>query len=121
MIDPLQTVLTVLSLALALVAVVMVALDRRLDRFFTVGFGVLFVGLLVQCVVGIGQLVGTDRDVSGATFVGYLVGLLLVPPAALAWARLEPTRWGTAVFIVAGLLVPVLILRLEQIWTPGAA
>lgn len=118
MTEPLQTVLIVLSLLLALVAVVYVVLDRATDRFMLAGWVLLELGLLVQLVIGIAQLAGTDRDVSGVTFVGYLLGALLVPPAAAWWALGEKSRAGTAVLIVAGLVVPFLILRLDQIWSP---
>lgn len=117
MTEPLQTVLIVLSLLLALVAVVYVVLDRVTDRLLLAGWAVLELGLLVQLVVGIALLAGTDRDVSGVTFVGYLIGVLLVPPAAAWWAVGERSRAGTAVFIVAGLVIPVLIVRLDQVWS----
>jgi hypothetical protein len=76
-------------------------------------------GLLVQCVVGIVQLVTGDHDVPAFTFVGYLVGALLILPVGTLWALAEPTRSGTAVLVVATLVVPVLILRLEQVWAGG--
>ncbi|MGL5858997.1 MAG: hypothetical protein ACRC35_11460 [Angustibacter sp.] len=72
--------------------------------------------LVAQLVVGVAQLAGTDRDVAGVTFVGYLIGVLLVPPLGLAWARAEPSRWGPGVLVVAGLVVMVLVARLQQIW-----
>jgi hypothetical protein len=115
--EPLQTVLIVASLLLALVAVVYVVLDRPADRLLLGGAALLELGLLVQLVVGIVKLAGTDRDVSGATFVGYLVGALVVPPAAMWWAKGEPARSGTAVFVLAGLVVAFLIVRLDQIWS----
>ncbi|HEU5475093.1 MAG TPA: hypothetical protein VFV67_30990 [Actinophytocola sp.] len=76
-------------------------------------------GLLVQAVIGIGKLIGTDQDVSGASFVGYLIGSLLILPAAAFWALAERSRWGTTVLVVGCLVVPVMIVRLNQIW--GAA
>ena len=47
------------------------------------------------------------------------MGTLLFVPVAAVWALGERSRAGTAGLIVLGLVVPVLILRLEQIWTPG--
>ena len=36
-----------------------------------------------------------------ATFIGYLVAFLVIPPAGLPLARLEPTRWGSVIIAVA--------------------
>jgi hypothetical protein len=35
----------------------------------------------------------------------------------VVWALGERSRAGTAVLVVAGIVVPVLVLRLDQIWT----
>jgi len=32
-------------------------------------------------------------------------------------ARLEPTRWGAVILTVAALVVSVLILRINQLWS----
>lgn len=117
MIDWLQTALTVLSLLVALLALVYVVLDRVTDRWLLAVVGVLAAGTMLQLVLGIVELTRTDADVSAVTFVGYLVGLVLIAPLATFWALGERSRAGTAVLIVAGLLVPVMLLRLDQIWT----
>jgi hypothetical protein len=117
--DPLQVGLVALSLVLALVALGHLVADRKPTLGLLGGLVLLEVGLVVQLVVGVVQLVGADRDVDGFTFVGYLVGILLVLPLGTLWALAEPTRSGTAVLVLATLLVPFLILRLEQVWTAG--
>ena len=120
MLDWLQLTLTGLSLALAVLAGVYVVLDRLTDRWVLALAGLLGVGTVLQLVLGVVALVGTDRAVSTATFVGYLVGVALVPPLATFWALGERSRAGTAVWIVAGLVIPFLELRLDQIWAgPG--
>ena len=48
--------------------------------------------------------------------VGYLVGSLLVLPAAFVWSVGERSRSGTGVLLVAVVVVPVLFLRLHQLW-----
>ena len=48
---------------------------------------VLWLGCLLQAVTGVVNLVRTEEDVSGVLFVAYLVGLVAVPPLAVAWAR----------------------------------
>ena len=116
----LQTALTVLSLAVALFALVYVVRDRRADRTLVAAIGVLWAGTLVQLASGIVALAGTDRDVNGVVFVLYLLGLVATPPLAAWWARGEPSRAGSGVVVVAGLLVPFLLLRLDTLWGGGA-
>jgi hypothetical protein len=112
----LQTALVALAAVVVLLSLVAVLRDREPDWWLAGALGVVEVLLIVQCVVGLVQLAGTDRDVSGPTFTAYLVGSVLVPPAAFVWAATERTRWGTAVIAVGGLAVIALVFRLEQIW-----
>jgi len=121
MIDPLQTALIAGFLLLAALATAYVVLDRLIDRFLLAVLALLELGLVVQAVVGIIQVAGGDRPgVSGATVVGYLVGTLAFVPVATWWARGEPSRAGTAALVVVGLVVPVLELRIDQLWSAGA-
>lgn len=117
--DPLQLAIVALSLLVALVATVYVVRDRAADALPLSLLVLLEVALLVQAVVGVVQLAGTDRDVNGLVFVGYLIGTLLFVPVAALWALGERSRAGTAGLIVLGIVVPVLELRLEQVWSPG--
>ncbi len=117
MTDWLQIALTALSLLVALVAVGYVVLDRVTDRWLLAPVAVLFAGTIWQLVSGVANLIGTERDVAGLEFVGYLIGLVLIPPAATFWALGERSRSGTAVLIVAGLLIPFMLIRLDTIWT----
>lgn len=114
MIDPLQTVLIVASLVLALVTGVYVALDRSPDWVLVALLALLEAGLVVQAVVGIAQLIGGSGD-PGITFVGYLLAVLVILPLGLLWSLGERSRGATAVLIVALLTVAFLVLRLEQI------
>lgn len=108
------------ALLIAVVGAVLTALDRRPGRATTALAALLEVGLLAQLVVGAVQLAGTDRSVDGLVFVGYLVGILLVLPTALTWSKSEPSRWGAGVLVVAGLVIAVLLARLQQIWAGPA-
>ncbi|MBF4761944.1 hypothetical protein ISU07_02285 [Nocardioides islandensis] len=118
--DTLRVVLTALSLLVALVALVYVVRDRSADRFLVGLVGVLFVGTLAQLVYGVSRLPDAEHDVHKVVFVLYLLGLVAVPPLAAWWARGEPSRAGAAVVVVAGLLVPFLLLRLDTLWSGGA-
>jgi hypothetical protein len=118
--DWLQYSLSVLSLLVALLGIAYVARNRAPDRLLLGAVGVLGIGCLVQLVVGLMLLPGADEDVNGVVFVLYLLGLAAVPPLAAWWARGEPSRAGTGVVVVAGLLVPFLLLRLDTLWGGGA-
>jgi len=87
MIDPLQTLLIVLSLVIAALATLYVVLDRPTGTLLLGSLGMLEGGLLVQAVIGIVQLArGDGEGVNGLVFVGYLLGTLLFVPAAAWWA-----------------------------------
>jgi hypothetical protein len=66
-------------------------------------------------------MVGGTRPEDTPTFVGYLVAVLLVPPAGVLWARADPSRWGGTVLAVAGLVVAVMAWRLLQLWETAGA
>jgi hypothetical protein len=94
---------------------------RRIGTLHLVAAGLLEAVLLVQAVVAVAALIGGSRPAETATFLGYLVGVLLVPVAGTLWARTEPTRWAGTVLTVAALVAGVMVWRLVQIWNaPGA-
>ena len=117
MFEPLTWVLVALSLAAMVFAVVLAALDRRINWSLLGLLGVVEVGLLAQLVVGIVQLTGTERDVSGVFFIGYLIGSLLILPLGALWALAESSRWGAGALAVACVVIPVLEFRMYEIWT----
>jgi hypothetical protein len=117
-IDPLQTGIYLGCLALFLATAVHVVRGWRPTDWLVGGLALLELALLVQLVAGIVLLAGDGSAEGGAvTFVGYLVGALLVLPAGLAWALGEPSRAGTAVLLIAVAVVAFLELRLDQVWS----
>ena len=113
----LQIVLSVLAAALAVWLVVLIVRDRLPDDYLFGALALLEVGLLGVLVVGLVQVFGASGGVNVAAYVGYLVGLVLVLPIAFVWSMGERTRAGTAVLLVGVLVVPVLFLRLHQLWS----
>ena len=74
--------------------------------------------LLVQLVIALlAPLFGNQPSGSVLEVYTYLVGALLLPPAAVFWALLERSRWSTVVLGVAALSVAVMVYRMLQIWT----
>jgi hypothetical protein len=101
------------------VFVLTLGLFKRPPSWWSVGTVAVIEGLLlVQLAVSI-ALVSTGAQAVGDTveFFGYIITALIVPPAAIAWAVLERTRWSTLVLGVAGLTVAVMLVRMWQIWT----
>lgn len=75
------------------------------------------VGLVVQLVVGLVRLGSAPAAMSKPTWIGYLVGSLLILPAAWIWSQAERSRAGLGVLLVGLLVVPFLFLRLHQVWS----
>lgn len=73
--------------------------------------------LLVQAVVAVVAWIGSDRDLSGVTFAGYLVASVLLLPAGTLWGIADRSRWGNGVIAIACLAVVVVVLRLLQVWS----
>jgi hypothetical protein len=112
----LQIVLTVLAAVIAVWLVVMIVRDRLPDDYLYAALGLLEVGLLVELVIGLVQVFGDTGGVNVAAYVGYLFGAVLILPAAFLWSMGERNRAGTGVLLVAVVVVPVLFVRLHQLW-----
>ncbi|WP_432977282.1 hypothetical protein [Dactylosporangium sp. CA-233914] len=118
MIGPLAVATHVLSLALAAWAFVEFFRQREPTRALFGGLWVVEALVAVQVVALIVGLAGGHRPGGGdmVTLIGYMLTALLLPPAGAVLARMEPTRWGSLLIGAAAVIVPVLILRLGQIW-----
>jgi hypothetical protein len=116
MTEPLATVIIVAALVIAAYSLLATLRDRPMDRLHLAGLAVVEALLLAQAVLGLVKATGDEGPAETATFVGYLLGTLLIPPAGAAWGLLERSRWGPAVIVVAGLSVAVMIARMNQIW-----
>ena len=110
------TTIIVAGLALAAYALLMTALNRRTGLGLLAVLGVLEILLLVLVGIIVARLVGGGRPAGLATLIGYLIAMPLVPVIAGLWGAMERSRWGPAVFAVAGLVAAVLVVRLHQIW-----
>lgn len=112
-----DTVLTLAAVAGAVWSFVLLLLKRPVGLVVLLGYlAVVELGLLAQAVLGLVALAGDHRHIESVTFVCYLIGSLLILPAAAWWARTEKSRWGVGVLLVACLVVPVMILRMNQVW-----
>ena len=108
--------LSALCLVVAVVLVVDTVRDQQNTTHSFWGLVAIEAGLVVQFVWGLVRVIGDHDGVEVAPYVGYLVGALFLLPIAFLWSASEKSRSGTAVVLVAVLVVPVLLLRLHDLW-----
>jgi hypothetical protein len=110
-------VVAVASLAYAGWTLWYVIKDRVPRERHVVGAGVVEMLLIIQAVVAIVLwIVDAGPKGGSAVFIGYLLFVLILLPAALFVALAEKSRWGTAILATAALIIPVLDVRLQQVW-----
>lgn len=108
----LSTVATVVALLLAAWALLRSAMNRPPDVAQLIGTIVVTASVLALIVQAL--LDWEPRE--PVTYLGYATTALLLPPAAWILAKLEPTRYGSLIVGVAALIIPVLVLRMGQVW-----
>jgi hypothetical protein len=74
--------------------------------------------LLAQVVIAlVAPATGNHPTGNLGEFWVYLATACLIPPAAIAWALTDRSRWSTVVLGVAALAIAVMAYRMNQIWT----
>ncbi|WP_245667520.1 hypothetical protein [Actinomadura macra] len=116
MTNVLAIMIVVVALLAAAHALVTTLRDRAMGVPHLVVLGVLEALLIAQTVIGFVKVGGDEGPDDPATFIGYLLGALLVPAAGAGWGLLERSRYGPGVIVVACLAVAVMIVRMNQIW-----
>jgi hypothetical protein len=117
MTGPLATVAIMLPLLLACWAVVLVVVNRPPGRSLWVALGALELVLVVFLVWGVVSLLARATDFARLEFVLYLLGVVAVVPVAGWWVREEKSRAAAAVIVVALLVVPIMVVRVQQVWS----
>jgi hypothetical protein len=112
----LPPVITVCALALAGWCLVPILRNRWASPVQFVGLGVLAVLMLVQAVIAVVRLIGGARPHEYATFIGYLLTSVVIPPLAAGMSNMEHTRWGAAIMAGGALVCAVVTIRLQQVW-----
>lgn len=116
MIGWLATALIVGALVVAAVAGISALRHRGPSRVALAAALLTALFVIVQGVVAVAvSFNGQTADEPGL-FFGYLVAVALVLPVSLLWARAERNQFGSLVIVVGGLVLAVLVVRLQQIW-----
>lgn len=69
---------------------------------------------------GIRQAMGASVVGPVWEFWGYVITVLLLPVGVFIWAIIDKTRWSNLVMSFVGLVVFVMVYRLEEIWWGSA-
>ena len=110
--SPLVAAVVTLALLAVACGVVVAVRDRPPGRVTLGVTGLAALVTLVQTLVAGYDLVQGRRPPELATYVGYLLGIVVVLPLAGAWALAERTRWSGVVVAVGGFTVAVMTARL---------
>ena len=118
MIDVFTIVLIAVSTLAGVLCVVLGLAGRKPSDLSLLA--VVLVEVLLLAQVGIALIApATGNHPTGnlAEFWVYLATACLMPPAAIAWALTDRSRWSTVVLGVAALAIAVMAYRMNQIWT----
>ncbi|MFW5416189.1 hypothetical protein J0910_06145 [Nocardiopsis sp. CNT-189] len=121
MIGWLTTTIEAVSLVMAAWFLIQAFRGRAMMVPHLVGMAVLWLLTIGQAAVSAVMAAGGDGPEEGVTFIGYLATVVLLPPACAVWGFMERSRWGPAVIALACFIIPVLMVRLEQTWSPALA
>lgn len=121
MTGPFATAIIVASLLLCAWAAILVIANRAPGRLLWGALAVLELLLATFLVGGLVQMAGTDRDLARLEFALYLVACAAVVPLAAWWVRDEKSRAAAGVLTVVLLVLPVMIVRVQQVWAGSVA
>lgn len=100
---------------------VMTALRTHPADSSIISLAVIELYLIVYSVyAGIRQAAGAQIVGEAWEFWGYILTALLLPVGVFIWAMIDKTRWSNLVMSFVGLVVFVMIYRLEEIWWGSA-
>lgn len=117
MTGPVAVAVIVASLLLALFGAVEAVRDRPMTTPLIAAAGVVEVLAVIQAVVALTEMAGGHRTSGSlALMLPYFGALVLLLPLGVVGGLLEPTRWGSASVGGCALFVPVLIVRLQDLW-----
>ena len=116
--EHLLTAIMIVALLIGAWCFVAAARDRWIGRAHLLGLIAVEAAMVAQAIVAVVRLAGGERPAEYGTFLGYLVTSVLFLPLAVGLSLMERTRWGAVIAGGGCVVVAVLALRLQQLWTP---
>lgn len=112
----------VAACGVGLLCIVLGLSGRRPSDLSVGGLALILLLLIAQVVIAIvAPLAGNPPSGSALEYWVYLVSAVLLPPAGVAWALIERSRWSTVIMGIAALAVAVMVWRMHVIWTVQVA
>lgn len=116
MTGPLATAAIAAPLILGAWFLVLALINRPPSRPVWIGVAIVEVVLLAFGVWGVVEMLQRATDFAQLEFLLYLVGLAAILPVAGWWVREERSRAAAVVLLVACLVVPIMVVRVQQVW-----
>lgn len=95
-------------------------LHRRLTRLFLGYLSLVEVALLAQAVISTVLAFTTELGNDSYTLAGYALTLPFVIPLTVLWGLNDRSRWGAGVVLVGLVTVPVMMVRMNDVWATRA-
>jgi uncharacterized protein YqgC (DUF456 family) len=89
---------------------------RPIQVSHLIGLAVVEVALVAQVVTAFVKIAGGEEPAEKATFIGYLLGSLVILPVGAFLGLGERSKWGSVAAGIACLTIPVVILRMQDLW-----
>lgn len=117
MIDVFTVILVGVAAIAGVLCVVLGFAGKKPNDLTVLATALVEVLLLAQVVISIvAPMVGNHPTGNLLEYWMYLVTGCFMPPAAIAWALSERSKWSTVVLGVACLAIAVMTVRMHQIW-----
>jgi len=108
----------VAACGVGLLCIVLGLAGRRPSDLSVGGLALILLLLIAQVVIAIvAPLAGNPPSGSAVEYWVDLGSAVLLPPAGVAWALIERSRWSTVIMGIAALAVAVMVWRMHVIWT----
>lgn len=108
------------SLVLMLLAGLYAFRDRLINDLLLGIAALVFLGTVVQLIVGLVKMSAIDGESELATFIAYQLSLPFIPLMTTFLAIKEKTKWAMGSIAVGAFAVLVMTARLQQIWNLNA-
>lgn len=111
-----STAVIIYSLVVAAWAFVQLLAGKAVTRALTWAVWGVAGAFGILAVLGIVAMFRATQNYSSIEFLGYLVFSPLIPVAAIWWNRGDQSRAASGIYLVVCLVMPVLVVRIGQVW-----